>query len=207
MCVSGHRGCTNAYQRRVLTRVLSQDAASLCDTCSADIHAANPLAGRHVLEAVQPVSATPMPFVLEGTRVAASANAAEIEEYRRQCEALLNNGGEETPESTRGGPPAGPTRTTGAAAALPPGMHLPLGGGLPTTSSAVSAGGAGAQSGDGAGLGLPDLEPLDLFGPDFGDLDSDMPLEFAFLEAHGACWVRVQRFPAQQACALELSYA
>ena len=68
----------------------AQDAASLCDSCSKEIHEANPLAGRHVLEPVQPFTSAAAGVTLEGTRVAASANAAEIEEYRRQCEELLN---------------------------------------------------------------------------------------------------------------------
>ena len=162
-----------------------QDAASLCDGCSRDIHAANPLAGRHVLEAVRPVTAAPVPITLEGTRVAASANAAEIEEYRRQCEALLN--GEETPEATGAAGLLPPPRAPSLAAPRPPGFHGP---GVPAAGSALSGGGerqsaSGAEAAPEAGLG--GFSPFDdLFGADFGELDSDMPLEFAFLQAHGA---------------------
>ena len=51
-----------------------------------------------MLEPVQPfANAAAAGVTVEGTRVAASANAAEVEEYRRQCEELLNTeGGEET---------------------------------------------------------------------------------------------------------------
>ena len=166
-----------------------QDAASLCDGCSRDIHAANPLAGRHVLEAVRPVTAAPVPITLEGTRVAASANAAEIEEYRRQCEALLN--GEETPEGTGAGA-GGPMPPPRASLAVPrptggPGYHLGATG-VPAAGSALSGGGelqsaSGVEAAPEAGLGFSPFD--DLFGADFGELDSDMPLEFAFLQAHG----------------------
>jgi hypothetical protein len=127
-----------------------------------------------------------VPIALEGTRVAASANAAEIEEYRRQCEALLN--GEETPEATGAGGLLPPPRAGASLAApRPPGFHGP---GVPAAGSALSGGGerqsaSGAEAAPEAGLG--GFSPFDdLFGADFGELDSDMPLEFAFLQAHGA---------------------
>ena len=66
------------------------------------MHESNPLASRHVLEEVHPFATAPLGQTLEGTRVAASANAAEVEEYRRQCEELLH--AEEAAETTtRGG--------------------------------------------------------------------------------------------------------
>ena len=188
----------------------AQDAASLCDGCSKEIHEANPLAGRHVLEPVQPFANAAAGVTVEGTRVAASANAAEVEEYRRQCEELLNTeGGEET------------LPASAAAAAVARAAAAPAAGGAPPW-HAPQAPPAGDSGGGGSGVGelgaratrnalrgdalslaplagvpvaapLPSFgDPFDVFMGDFAELDGDEPLEFAFLQAHGA-WLAVAR--------------
>ena len=173
-----------------------QDAASLCDACSKEIHEANPLAGRHVLEAVQPfcnsslcAGAAAPPFSMAGTRVAASASAVEIEEYRRQCEALLS--GEEAAETAVAAakaPAAAPSRARADAGGAGSGTTQ-----VERHSTSVAEGGLGKLGGPGGAPGQP-ADPFDaLFGADFAELDSAEPLEFAFLNAHGARGARGAR--------------
>ena len=161
---------------------LLQDAASLCNPCSAEVHASNPLSKTHEVVPVGPFSnpkSGVAPLALQGTRVAASANAAEIEEYRRRCEELLNGD-----EGGGAAPPPAPARHP--AARDGPAAHGSGGPGRESASGLQGrAGSGGWKKGGGRGA-----EPLDqfesLFGSDFAELDSDGPIEFAFLQAQGA---------------------
>ena len=188
----------------------AQDAASLCDGCSKDIHEANPLAGRHVLEPVQPFANAATGVTLEGTRVAASANAAEVEEYRRQCEELLNTEEGAETVTASGGAAAGRGAQATAAGVVPP-WHAPQA--PPAADSGGGGSGVGelgeratrkALRGDAVSLAplqgvpvsgsLPSFgDPFDAFLGDFAELDGDEPLEFAFLQAHGARGSRAAR--------------
>jgi hypothetical protein len=189
-CVLTQRTCTFCGVR-VWARV--QDAASLCDACSKEIHEANPLAGRHVLEPVQPFASAATGLTLEGTRVAASANAAEIEEYRRQCEELLH--AEEAAETTT------PSALAPAAGGAPKAQDSGAGGSGVSGSAEPAHARARGGGGNGGGGALPPatlppaapppaappaLDPFDVFLGDFAELDGDEPLEFSFFESHGA---------------------
>ena len=135
--------------------------------------------------------------------MAASANAAEVEEYRRQCEELLNTeGGEETL------PASAAAAAVARAAAAPPARVAPLWHAPQPPPDGDSGGGSGvgelgeratrkALRGDALSLAplagvpvagpLPSFgDPFDVFMGDFAELDGDEPLEFAFLQAHGA---------------------
>lgn len=158
-----------------------------------------------MLEPVQPfANAAAAGVTVEGTRVAASANAAEVEEYRRQCEELLNTeGGEETL------PASAAAAAVARAAAAPPARVAPLWH-APQPPPDGDSGGGGSGVGElgeratrkalrGDALSLAPLagvpvagplpsfgDPFDVFMGDFAELDGDEPLEFAFLQAHGA---------------------
>ena len=164
--------------------VPGQDAASLCDACSREIHEANPLAGRHVVEPAKPFAnpraAGPAtgPFTLNGTRVAASANTAEIEEYQRRCEEVLNgedgSGGADIHGSLQ--TMARPDAARGSGA-----QERGAAGGYRRGEAALDRGAGASGDGDRS------LDHFDaLFGSDFAELESDGPLEFTFLQAHGA---------------------
>jgi len=61
----------------------------LCEKCDTSIHDVNPLAARHERVPVTPFTgAKPPSLSIKGTRVAVSASATEVDEYRRQCEEL-----------------------------------------------------------------------------------------------------------------------
>jgi hypothetical protein len=158
-----------------------------------------------VLEPVQPFANAATGVTLEGTRVAASANAAEVEEYRRQCEELLNaEEAAETATHAGGAAAVGRAAAVAGAGVVPP-WHAPQA--PPTADSGGGGSGVGelgerasrkALRGDAGSLaplqGVPVGGPLPAFGDpfdvflgDFAELDGDEPLEFAFLQAHGAC--------------------
>ncbi len=155
-----------------------------------------------MLEPVQPFASAATGLTLEGTRVAASANAAEIEEYRRQCEELLH--AEEAAETTTPSAAAPVPPAAGAAPHAAPNADSGAGGsgvsgsGERTSTSAPGgeearspARGAPPQPGaaalfGGMGGGSGALDPFDVFLGDFAELDGDEPLEFGFFDAHGA---------------------
>ena len=137
--------------------------------------------------------------------MAASANAAEVEEYRRQCEELLNaEEAAETATHAGGAAAVGRAAAVAGAGVVPP-WHAPQA--PPTADSGGGGSGVGelgerasrkALRGDAGSLaplqGVPVGGPLPAFGDpfdvflgDFAELDGDEPLEFAFLQAHGAC--------------------
>jgi len=159
--------------RDSVAEAATQDAASLCEACSREIHTANPLAARHEIITVQGL-ANPLaaPSVIKGTRVAPSANAAELEEYRRRCEDILREG--EEGDDGGGG--------DAAHAPLPPG---PSGAALAERPSAPPRPDAGRAASRPPPAALTPDSFEDLFDG-LAELDPS-GMDFSFMQSYGTC--------------------